>query len=72
MHHAKGLLKHMCTIPLNVEKWILIQELVRVLKPLEDTTQKLNPQNLCISDVIYIVEGLSIVYEEIQISANTG
>ncbi|XP_023219004.1 zinc finger BED domain-containing protein 4-like [Centruroides sculpturatus] len=56
----------------DAEEWILIQELVRVLKPLEDTTKKLSAQNICISDVIPLVRALNKLYDEIQISANSG
>ncbi|CAB3262268.1 unnamed protein product [Arctia plantaginis] len=54
----------------DAEDWILIQELVKVLKPLEDTTKKLSSQNTCISDVIPLVRALNKIYDEIQISLN--
>ncbi|XP_067120486.1 zinc finger BED domain-containing protein 4-like [Centruroides vittatus] len=50
---------------LDAEEWILIQELVRVLKPLEYITKKLSAQNICISDVIPLVRALNKLYDEI-------
>lgn len=54
----------------DADDWILIQELVKVLKPLEDTTKKLSSQNTCISDVIPLVRALNKIYDEIQESLN--
>ncbi|CAH0730540.1 unnamed protein product, partial [Brenthis ino] len=48
----------------DADDWILIQELIKVLKPLEDTTKKLSSQNTCISDVIPLVRALNKIYDE--------
>ncbi|XP_046976668.1 zinc finger BED domain-containing protein 4-like [Vanessa cardui] len=50
----------------DADDWILIQELLKVLKPLEDTTKKLSSQNTCISDVIPLVRALNKIYDEFQ------
>lgn len=51
----------------NADDWTLIQELVKVLKPLEDITKKLSSQNTCISDVIPLVRALNKIYDEDEI-----
>ncbi|XP_054723792.1 zinc finger BED domain-containing protein 4-like [Uloborus diversus] len=57
---------------LNAEEWVLIRDLVKVLKPLEDTTKKLSSQNVCVSDVIPLVRALTKIYDEIGISDING
>ncbi|CAH0405363.1 unnamed protein product [Chilo suppressalis] len=50
----------------KIEQFDADEELIKVLKPLEDTTKKLSSQNTCISDVIPLVRALSKIYDEIQ------
>nr|CAH7735396.1 unnamed protein product [Callosobruchus chinensis] len=54
----------------NSDDWTLIQDLVKVLKPLDDVTKTLSSQNSCISDVIPITRALNKIYDEIQESLN--
>ncbi|XP_022834999.1 zinc finger BED domain-containing protein 4-like [Spodoptera litura] len=54
----------------NADDWTLIQDLVKVLKPLDDITKTLSSQNSCISDVIPLVRALNKIYDEIQESLN--
>ncbi|KAH9641237.1 hypothetical protein HF086_003224 [Spodoptera exigua] len=54
----------------NADDWSLIQDLVKVLKPLDDITKTLSSQNSCISDVIPLVRALNKIYNEIQETLN--
>ncbi|GBP97507.1 Zinc finger BED domain-containing protein 4 [Eumeta japonica] len=54
----------------NADDWTLIQDLVKVLKPLDDVTKTLSSQNSCISDVIPLTRALNKIYDEIQESLN--
>lgn len=48
---------------LDSEEWTLIQEIVSILKPLEDTTKKLSASDALLSDVTPLVRTLEKVYD---------
>lgn len=54
---------------LDAEEWALLQEIGKVLKPIDEVTKQLSSSHSCLSDVIPLVRALKRLYDEMIASS---